>query len=219
MPTGFDTPRNVASLVGAIAGAGNDFVGRYLSQSTWKVVDATEASAIAAAGIALVLLYEDGPTAATYFSFGRGQSDGLRAAQQACLLGAPADTAIYFAVDYDASSTDISGPISQYFTGVLGSLKSYATSGNPTYVAGVYGSGATCSGITGAGLASFGWLAQSTGWSGYDSYLGWTIKQGASTVQLGISVDPDNAVEIYGGIPGAPPGGGPIASSDGSVTG
>jgi hypothetical protein len=153
----------------------------------------------------LVLVYEDGPTTSDYFSFGRGQADGTRAAQQASLVGAPAGTVLYFAVDYDASTTDIAGVITQYFNGVAGTLKSFAAASGVAYIAGVYGSGATCGAITAAGLAKCGWLAQSTGWSGHDTYSDWSIRQGMPTVIAGLSVDPDDAIGDFGVVlPAAP---------------
>jgi len=172
-----------------------------LSQSHWKVVGASEAAAIGAAGLELVLVYEDAPTAANYFSFGRGQADGTRAAQQASLIGAPAETALYFAVDYDASTGDIDGVITQYFNGVVDALRTFAAGSGTSYIAGVYGSGATCGVITAAGFAKWGWLAQSTGWRGHDTYSSWSIRQGMPIVVAGLSVDPDDANGQFGSIP------------------
>jgi Domain of unknown function (DUF1906) len=203
MPKGLDTTRDVTAQAGAIKAANYDFVARYLSQSHWKVISASEATAIAAAGLGLVLIYEDGSTASDYFSFGRGQADANRAAQQASLLSAPTGTVLYFAVDYDASQSDISGTITQYFNGVAGALKSYAAANGTSYPAGVYGSGATCSAITSAGLAKYGWLAQSAGWTGHDTYSDWSIRQNMPAVVAGLSVDPDDAIGDFGAIPPA----------------
>jgi hypothetical protein len=200
MPKGFDTTQDTTSKVSDIKAANYDFVARYLSQSHWKVINPSEANAIAAAGLGLVLVYEDGPTTSSYFSFGRGQADATRAAQQATLVGAPAGSAIYFAVDYDASPGDIGGVITQYFNGVADALKSFAAANGTSYSVGIYGSGASCNGIAGGGLAQYGWLAQSHGWSGYDSYNAWSIRQGMPAVIVGISVDPDDAIGDYGVI-------------------
>jgi hypothetical protein len=200
MPKGFDTTQDTTPHVAAIKANEYDFVARYLSQSHWKVVGAAEAAAITAGGLGLVLVYEDGPTASNYFSFGRGQADGVRAAQQASLIGAPSDTVLYFAVDYDASTADIEGVITQYFNGVADAVKSFAAANGNAYAAGVYGSGATCNAITGAGLARCSWLAQSRGWSGHDTYTGWSIRQGMPAVIAGLSVDPDDAIGDYGAI-------------------
>jgi hypothetical protein len=205
MPKGFDTTQDITSHAAAIKAGNYDFVARYLSQSHWKVINTQEAAAISAAGLGLVLVYEDAPTASDYFSFGRGQADGTRASQQAVLIGAPTGTVLYFAVDYDASSSDISGPITQYFNGVAGALKSFTAANSTGYTTGVYGSGATCSSITAAGLAKCGWLAQSSGWSGHDTYTGWSIRQGMPAIIAGLSVDPDDAIGDYGAILAARP--------------
>jgi hypothetical protein len=205
MPKGLDTTRDVTIHASSIKANNFDFVARYLSQSHWKVIGAGEVAAIAAAGLGLVLVYEDGPTSSDYFSFGRGQADGTRAAQQASLIGAPGGTVLYFAVDYDASANDISGPVTRYFNGAAGALKSFTAVNGGAYAAGVYGSGATCSAITATGLAKCGWLAQSTGWSGHDTYRDWSIRQGMPAVIAGLSVDPDDAVADYGAVlPPAP---------------
>lgn len=206
MPTGFDTTSDCSGQIQCIKQAGHAFVGRYLSKFSWKVIAKAEADALRQAGLAIVLVYEDGPTADTYFSFGRGQTDGARAAQQANALGAPPDTTIYFGVDYDASDDDIDGVITQYFQGVASSLRNFAAANNPQYRVGAYGSGATCGAISAAGLASMGWLACSPGWRGHDKYVAWSISQSLPATVCGLSVDPDRAVDgDYGAIPPAVP--------------
>lgn len=194
MAKGFDTTANCSDSAAAIAAAGYDFVGRYLSRSSWKVISAAEAAALNGAGLSVVLVYEDGPTANSYFSQDRGTSDGIRAAQQAAAIGAPAGTTLYFAVDYDASAADLAGPITAYFQGIASTPTAFQI--------GVYGSGATCSAITGAGLAGMGWLACAKGWAGYAGYLpAASIVQGLPTTVLGLSVDPDTGNGTYGGFP------------------
>jgi hypothetical protein len=200
MPTGFDTTANCAAKAAEIRDLNYDFVARYLSSDHWKVIVAQEAEALSDEGLAIVLVYEDGPTADTYFSTGRGQADAMRAAQQASLIGAPDNTTIYFAVDYDASAPDITGVITQYFQAIGAALNQFAADGNRPYRIGVYGSGATCAGITGAGLAGQGWLADATGWRGHGTYIGWSISQGLPTTVAGLSVDPDTARDDYGAI-------------------
>jgi hypothetical protein len=198
MATGFDTPTNCTSSAAAIAAAGYNFVGRYLSQSSWKVISSAESAELIAAGLSVVLVYEDGPTANTYFSNSRGQSDGARAAQQAAAIGAPVTATLYFAVDYDASAADIAGPITAYLQGVATGIASTPTA----FQIGVYGSGATCRAIIGAGLASMGWLAGATSWDGYAAYQpSASIVQGPQKTILGLSVDPDTAPGAYGGFP------------------
>jgi hypothetical protein len=198
---GFDTTEDCSEQAQQIKQQGYAFVARYLSKSTWKVISSDEAWALGQAGLAIVLVYEDGPTTASYFSYSRGQSDGVRAATQASRLGAPDGTTLYFAVDYDASGDEITGPITDYFQGVAAGLAEAALSTGLTYSGGVYGSGATCQSLTDALLASKGWLAQATGWRGYSSYTSWAIKQGMPTTVCQLSVDPDVATGDYGAIP------------------
>jgi hypothetical protein len=189
MATGFDTTENTGSQAVQIRSSGFDFVGRYLSKSTWKLIRPAEAQALQAAGLALVLVYEDGPTSVSYFSSGKGGSDALRALAQAKALGAPAGTAIYFTVDYDASGSDIAGPVAGYFNEVAAALAADPSG----YVAGVYGSGQTCTAIRNGGSVRYTWLAQSTGWAGYDLPGPWNIKQGQPTMSCSLSVDLDSA--------------------------
>jgi hypothetical protein len=203
MPKGFDTTVNCTNMAQQIRSSGYDFVGRYLSRHSWKVISPDEADALRQAGLAIVLVYEDDPTSGTYFSSGRGRADATRAAQQAALLGAPEGTAIYFAVDYDATEDDVGGVITQYFQGIIVGLRNFAAANNLQYRVGVYGSGAICAAITAAGLASQGWLADAMGWRGHNTYTGWAISQGLPTEILRMSVDPDNAVGDCGAIPPA----------------
>jgi hypothetical protein len=213
MPKGFDTTENCGAKAGQIRAAGYDFVARYLSRSTWKTIKLAEKQALSAAGLATVLVYEDGPTSSDYFSGARGQVDATRAAQQAATLGAPDNTTIYFAVDYDASDADLSGVITDYFQAANSALSSFAGSGNPRYHVGVYGSGATCVAMTGAGLATQGWLAQATRWRGHGAFTNWAISQGMPATDIvGLSGDPDTAVGNYGAIPAPPAAAAPAAA-------
>ena len=189
MTAGFDTTANAASLATTIKTAGYSFVGRYLSKSTWKLISAPEAIALKAAGLGILLVYEDGPTSPSYFSTGRGTSDATRAIGQAAALGAPAGTAIYFTVDYDASAADINGVISAYFVEVAAALAADPSG----YVVGVYGSGQTCQAIGSNGSATYTWRAQSTGWAGYNLPGPWNVTQGKATVACTLSVDLDTA--------------------------
>ncbi len=201
MPKGFDTTENCGPRAAPIKVAGYDFVARYLSQSHWKRISPDEVKQLKQRGVAVVLVYEDAPTGADYFSNARGHADALRAAQQAEMIGAPAGTTIYFAVDYDASEAQLAGPITQYFEGVVSGLNSFASAGNPHYRAGIYGSGAACIAISKTGAVTQGWLAQATGWRGHGAYTGWVISQGMPGTAVGMSVDPDYAKGDYGAIP------------------
>jgi len=76
-----------------------------------------------------------------------------------------------------------------------------AANGLPTYQVGIYGSGASCDAILSAGLSQFSWLAQSTGWQGYKSFLQsnkWSLLQAMPTSVGEVNCDPDRANGDFG---------------------
>src|SRR5437773_11279654 len=165
MSRGISTNRRVTNRVTCLRQNGIDFICRYYShatKSTEKRITSPEAAAIVQAGMKIVTVYEDGPTNPGYFSRARGQADATRAHAAAQEIQQPAGSAIYFAVDFDASIADTNGRITEYFQGVKDGL---TQAGSPDYEIGVYGSGRVCSRIKeDRNLAKYSWLAESTGW-------------------------------------------------------
>jgi Rv2525c-like, glycoside hydrolase-like domain len=183
-----------SSSIACLKGKGITFVGRYYSRTTQiegKKLTQAEAELISASGMELVAVYEDGPTSYSYFSAARGTADANGAMQQAAAVGQPEGSAIYFTVDYDAAQSDIEGNITAYFQAIDETIAD-------AFAVGVYGSGATCSTILGAGLAEYAWLAQSTGWSGYSEFTEWSIKQGPEQSVCGLNSDTDDAHGDFG---------------------
>jgi len=183
-----------SDTISCLQANGIAFIGRYYSRTTQiagKKLTAAEAQMISAAKIGIVAVYEDGPTSYSYFSAARGIADANGALQQAAAIGQPRGTAIYFTVDYDAASTDITGNITAYFAAIAATIRGQ-------YQVGVYGSGAVCSAITSLGFATLAWLAQSTGWSGYSAFTTWAIKQGSEKSVCGLDSDTDVAQGNYG---------------------
>ncbi len=176
--------------------AGIGFIGRYYSRTTQiegKKLTQSEAQLISQSGLLIVAVYEDGPTSYSYFSAARGTQDAQTAIEQAEAIGQPKGTPIYFTVDYNATQSDVDGNITAYFQAVnqaLGGL----------YAVGVYGSGLTCMTILGAQLATFGWLSQSTGWTGYSNFSTWNIKQGPEHSVCGLNSDLDDGHGDFGGF-------------------
>jgi hypothetical protein len=182
-----------SSAIECLLSSGISFVGRYYSRTTHiegKKLTASEAQLISNAGLQLVTVYEDGPTSYSYFSASRGADDAAGALAQAAAIGQPAGSAIYFTVDYDAASSEIAGNITAYFEAIANALGDYHV--------GVYGSGSVCAAITDAGYATYAWLAQSTGWSGYSDFTAWAIKQGAEGSVCGLNSDTDTAQGDFG---------------------
>jgi len=126
-----------------------------------------EAQALVRAGLQIGAVWEDGsPTKASFFSRAKGVVHGTAAYHMALdRIGQPEGTPIYFAVDFDASSTEIAGVITDYFKGIRAGFEAIGGA-NPRYQVGVYGSGLTCGKLLDSGLVTFSWLAMSTGFRG-----------------------------------------------------
>ena len=189
---GLDTNTDCSSFIGGIPAEGMQFVVRYYSDFNSKVLTVAEAQKLSAAGIKIVAVFENSNNSAGLFSSTTGNSQAAKALELAAAIGQPAGTAIYFAVDYDASPADVAGPISDYFKAIKAALDAAPTQ----YVVGVYGSGLTCRVIRDAGLAKFTWLTGSTGFREYSSF-----RPQADMVQLspqrklfaGLNIDDDIA--------------------------
>lgn len=165
MPSGLDASTNCGPNARCILDAGYDFVCRYYANKGSKRLTSQEAHQLCAVGLKLVVVWESNPTSTEYFSYAKGVDDGTSAYHDAMQIGQPADSVIYFAVDYDAPQNAISGAIADYFRGVTDGFNTI--SGNrPAQRVGVYGSGAVCAWLLARKMVSYTWLAQSTGWSG-----------------------------------------------------
>jgi hypothetical protein len=191
MSKGIDTAENCQAKVTEIKNAGYDFVCRYYNVNCpSKNLTLAEAKAISKAGLYIVAVWENGyPTDASYFSESKGEQDGKNAYNYAKnTIGQPYNKPIYFAVDYDASYSDVLGVVSDYFKGVAAAFK--AAGGQ--YDIGIYGSGYACSNIMKSNSnVKYAWLAQSTGWGDYRTFTGWNIKQGDSITVAGLGCDSD----------------------------
>ncbi|MEO7494088.1 MAG: DUF1906 domain-containing protein [Massilia sp.] len=146
---------------------GFDFAVRYYSHSAWKNLSLGEARALSAAGLQIGVVWETAGIKASFFNRAQGLADASAALLMASQMGQPAGSAIYFAVDYNATQADLDGPISNYFTGVNAALQ---VSSGAAYDIGIYGSGLACASVIGAGQASLGWLSQSTSFAGTKEY-------------------------------------------------
>jgi hypothetical protein len=117
-----------------IKALGYDFAGRYLvpcsGATAWKALTKTEAEGISRAGLGLLTVWE---TTADRAKSGAaaGAKDGASAARLARELGVPPKGVIYFAVDYDAGSSDFAA---------IGDYLAAARAQTGEYGIGVYGS-------------------------------------------------------------------------------
>jgi hypothetical protein len=184
--------------------AGVETVIRYYSRdsvpSAAKRLHLPEAVALAAAGLRIGIVYEGRRgNDIDYFDHGVGVDDGAYARMYAQhTIGQPAGSTIYFGIDTDADprkgKDEINKRVVPYFEGIA---KAFArNSDGLDYVVGVYGSGAVCQALLDAGLVKMTWLAQSTGWAGYQKFLAsrqWNMLQAMDTMIAGVKCDPNTA--------------------------
>lgn len=201
MAKGIDARNDCSGIAQDLLDAGVEFVARYYANSGAKVLSQGEARTLSQAGLQLVAVWEDGyPTKAPYFSYAKGVDDASSAFHDALIVGQPIDSPIYFAVDYDATNSDISGPINDYFRGIAVGLAA-SSGGAPVHPVGVYGSGAACSFLLARNLATVAWLSMSPGFLGSKDFGAWDIKQSRDPQQFGgIAADLDEGVGDYGGF-------------------
>lgn len=192
---GLDTASVCTNIANTIKKAGYVFVARYYGNYRLTL---TEAKALSKAGLEIVAVWENGrPTSASYFSYDKGYSDGTSAYNYAKNnIEQPNYTPIFFAVDYDASDSDIHSVITNYFNGISAAFTNLGSA----YDIGAYGSGAVLSYLySNVSGVSYKWLAKSTGWRGHGTYTDWDIKQGSTVTVGGITFDSDTG-KSYGGF-------------------
>jgi hypothetical protein len=211
MDTIVDVSHVCGSSAPALAAAGVQTVIRYYSRDTArksKRLSHEEAAQHGLAGLRIGVVHE-GRFGNQFgnFDYPTGLADAAYAHDYARdEIGQPAGSTIYFAVDFDATKSQIKDRILPYFRGIA---DAFAAAGTPPYEVGVYGSGAVCRAVLDAGLAHRAWLAQSTGWMGYDGFssgLDWALKQAMGKTVAGVDCDPNTASKtismgdfVYGG--------------------
>jgi hypothetical protein len=188
--TGYIAELKAAKVTGAGRYIGWDSVPGY--PSIGKNISVAEAKALIAAGIDIFLAFEYGANEAASGS-AQGNKDGQLATEQLRQFGAPADMAVYFAVDFDipdyapslpdtpANAFAKLGPVGKYFQAIKVA--------SPEYAIGGYGGYYAITRLFDAGLIRYGW--QTVAWSGgkLDSRAG--IYQLASPTGLNLSSDLD----------------------------
>jgi MYXO-CTERM domain-containing protein len=150
----------------------------------------------------IVLVWETTGMDATS-GYNQGVSDATAAKSEAASVGEPSTRPIYFAIDFDASSSDASS-INAYFQGVASVLGLSRT--------GVYGGYYVVNELFNSGLVTFGW--QTYAWSGgaWDSRAQLRQTQNGAD---GDQIDIDNGVAADFGQwgPNAPSGAAPYAAA------
>lgn len=194
-----DTAEPVWDYMTCLHNAGVTTVIRYLNRlnpSGSKVVGSKEVTAMANHGMTLGLVHEgwggsnnfehNDITAAT------GALDAAYALPAANMLGArPGAGMVYFAIDTDATTSEIENLVLPYFEAIT-NYNNTEWAGN--WQIGVYGSGAVCRAVRKAGYASRAWLSCSMGWSNsWNFYLDneWHMIQRLPSILCTLGVDVD----------------------------
>jgi hypothetical protein len=161
-----DSRTDCSPFTDGITGEGMKFVARYYSRVSLKSLTPAEAQQLSSSGVGLIAVFQDSNNSVDLFSTDIGESHADKALQLAAAIGEPADTAIYFAVDFDPTLANVQGPISDCFS----ALRNALAAAPAQYVLGVYGSGLTCRVLRDSGLAKFTWLSCSTGFREYSTF-------------------------------------------------
>ncbi|MEV8518078.1 glycoside hydrolase domain-containing protein [Dactylosporangium sp. NPDC051484] len=183
-------PLNAAKIA-TLKANGYEYVGRYLSGGTIKVLTSSEIAMINDNGLAFFPLYQEFGDSAAHFNYTQGRTDATAAVAKAHELGIPFGTVIYFSVDYDALDSDINTYVIQHFKGIADVVRD---DGNK-YAIGVYGTRNVCSRLAKAGLTTRSFVSgMSTGYSGNMGYslpANWAFDQVAN-LTLGGTVESPN---------------------------
>lgn len=142
-----------AKTAAAFASDGYSFAARYLVPSGWKALKMEEAEIINQAGLDIVSVFETKADRALG-GYGAGMVDGVTAAKVAKQIGQPEGSCIYFAVDFEATASQMDTVI-DYIQA--------ASKVTPDYTTGVYGSYAVVEAVRKAGACSRFW--QTKAWS------------------------------------------------------
>jgi len=170
-----DTPFNTTSKLPCLAATVGTVI-RYYNFSNSasfpeKCLTLAEAQAIAAQGLLSAVVFQQRQNQVGDFSNVKGLAAGRRAYQLAQnTISQPPGSGIYFSVDFDATSTEITGAVIPYFEGVQQAFDE-ESGGAPQYRVGAYGSGLVCGNLTLRGLISLTWLAMSRGFAGTKAAL------------------------------------------------
>src|SRR5215471_5357679 len=152
-----DTPMNTTSQLACLSEKGVRTVIRYYNFSNSlnfpeKAMQLAEAQAIAAHGMQTAVVFQQRQNQAADFSELKGVAAGRRAYRYAHDdIGQPAGSAIYFSVDFDASSDELDNSVAPFFNGVKQAFVN-ESGGSVAYRIGAYGSGFVCTTLIARGL-------------------------------------------------------------------
>lgn len=180
----FDTADITTGHAHEILAHGFEAVGIYLRDDRAPL---TMIQGLHSVGIKIFSIWEKGnPTEPSYFTAAKGFADAQDAVAYAKAIGQPTGTTISPCVDYDSNPEDVKAYLIAFHDEVKAA----------DYLSLPYGNGVTLSWAIDAGYAYGGYLSQSTGFTGYESFLERAaIMQGPGTTILDFDVDLDEVVD------------------------
>lgn len=187
MAKGIDyTTHTTADLATKIKSAGYSFVCRYLAPDTsaWKKLTKDEAVVLNNAGLNIVSIWEQGASNALGGATA-GTKDGQLALAEAVKVGQPTGSAIYFAIDFEATASQMN-TIEAYLKAAAQQITGYEV--------GVYGSYAVIEEMAKRGVCKHFW--QTLAWSnGKKSQYNNIYQSDNNVTDFSLSVDHN---ESYG---------------------
>lgn len=195
-----DTPHNAGRRAAALKAAGVETVVRYYNHRNSTVLPEkrltrAEAEQLAGAGLKIAVTFQQRQNQVGDFDEDKGLAAGRAAyAYARDTIRQPAGSAIYFSVDFDASTAQLAKVLA-FFTGVRKAFDELG-SGDPAYAVGAYGSGRVLAKLRDEGLATFFWLALARGWAEFQSFRDsgdWHLLQTEETRVAGLDVDLNEA--------------------------
>lgn len=167
----------------ALKDNGYDIVGRYLT-ARYKMTP-SELKTIFNSNLRVFPIFETGGFELEHFSEYQGRIDARQAIDAASALGFPAQTIIYFAVDFDAMDHDVTDAIIPYFKGIK---DEYTNIGPSKYRIGIYAPRNVCTRVGDNEYSCSSFVCDmSTGFSGNLGYSlpnDWAFDQ-ISTISIG----------------------------------
>lgn len=184
--------------------AGYSFICRYYCDTNpnkaWKnCLTTQEVKDISNIGLKIVPIYQDGGKYIDYFTSSQGKIDCQKAIDIAKKVGQPTGTPIYFAVDFDAVTTNDFKAIDEYFK----SIKDTMNENLNYYSIGVYGGFFVVNEVTTKlGEGTYAW--QTSSWSNNKiSSISNLYQYDHDVTVLGINIDRDRtnaSNDNYGGF-------------------
>lgn len=201
MGIGCDTASSInASKLATLKKEGLTFVGRYLKPNLYGM-NKNEAKLISDGGLYVVSIYETYGYKVGYFTAKQGASDAPKSIASAETLGQPENTPIYFAVDFDATKSELLNNIVPYFNAIAEQFK-----GKDQKI-GCYGSKMVCQHLKTLYPELYAMVAgASKGWGGNKNYTfsEWNLYQKSVDKAIGsgngaISIDYTDSSALGGG--------------------